>query len=170
VCDGRSQLGILSSEAGCRDVEYRHFFTDRVVLIAPVHHPWTMQGSIEPEELVGQPFILREETSGTRRVMLTGLLEHGIRVHDLDVVMDLGNAEAITSSVEAGIGCAFVSRIVTRHFIDAGNVVEVPVRGLHLERDLNMIRSSRRAQTRVQAAFWEFAHTPENSEVVAMTA
>ena len=170
VCDGRSQLGILSSEAGCRDVEYRHFFTDRVVLIVPPQHRWTTQESVGPEELVGQPFILREETSGTRRVMLAGLLEHGIRLHDLDVVMELGNAEAIASSVEAGIGCAFVSRIVTRRCIEAGYVVEVPVREIHLERDLNMIRSSRRAQTRIQAAFWDFAHTPENSAVLAMTA
>ena len=102
--------------------------------------------------------------------MLAGLLKHGIRIHDLDVVMELGNAEAITSSVEAGIGFAFVSLIVTRRCIEAGYVVEVPVRGLQLQRELNMIRSSRRAQTRVQAAFWEFAHTPENSEVLAMTA
>jgi DNA-binding transcriptional LysR family regulator len=170
VCDGRSQLGILSSEAGCRDVEYRHFFTDRVVLTAPLNHPWVNQGTVEPAELIGQPFILREETSGTRLVMIAGLLEHGIRIHDLNVVMELGNAEAIVSSVEAGIGCAFVSEIVTRRWIESGYVVEIPVRGLHLARDLNMIRNSRRAQTRVQAAFWEFVHTPENAAMMAVTA
>ena len=92
VCDGRSQLGILSSEAGCREVEYRHFFTDHVVLTTPRQHEWANRKSVSPEELIGQPFILREKSAGTRRVMQTGLLEHGIRVHDLDVVMELGNA------------------------------------------------------------------------------
>jgi DNA-binding transcriptional LysR family regulator len=170
VCDARSQLGILSSEAGCRDVEYRHFFTDRVVLIAPRQHPWVKRRSIKPQELVGQPFILREETAGTRRVMQAGLLEHGIRVHDLDVVMELGNSEAIESSVEAGIGIAFVSRLVAKRGIDAGHIAEVPVVGLDLRRELNMIRNSRRAQTRIQAAFWDYVHAPENDEVLKMAA
>ncbi len=167
VCDARSQLGILSSEAGCREVEYRHFFTDRVVLITPRQHPWARRKSVKPQELVGQPFILREETAGTRRVMQTGLLEHGIRVRDLDVVMALGNAEAIESSVEAGIGIAFISRLVAKRCIDAGHVVEVPVEELCLERELHIIRNSRRAQTRIQAAFWDFAHAPENQPLLA---
>lgn len=170
VCDGRSHLGILSSEAGCREVEYRLFFTDRVVLIAPQKHPWADRKSVRPEELIGQPFILREVTAGTYRVMQAGLLEHDIRVHDLNVVMELGNAEAIESSVEAGIGVAFLSRLVAKRGIDAGHVIEVPVEGLHLERELNMIRSTRRAQTRVQAAFWDFVHTPQNETLLKMVA
>ena len=167
VCDGRSQLGILSSEAGCREVEYRHFFTDQVVLIAPREHPWAIRDSVSPEELVEQPFILGDEIAGTRRVMQAGLLEHGIRVHDLDVVMELGNAEAIESSVEAGIGIAFISRLVAQRCIIAGYVAEIPVEGLHLERELFMIRNSRRAQTRVQAAFWDYSHADENLLLVS---
>lgn len=170
VCDARSQLGILSSEAGCRDVEYRHFFTDHVVLITPRQHPWAKRRSVEPQELVGQPFILREETAGTRRVMQAGLLEHGIRMHDLDVVMELGNSEAIESSVEAGIGIAFVSRLIAKRGIDAGHIAEVPVVGLDLRRELHMIRNSRRAQTRIQAAFWDYVHAPDNDKLLKMAA
>jgi DNA-binding transcriptional LysR family regulator len=166
VCDGRAQLGILSSEAACRDVEYRPFFRDRVVLIAPSNHPWAKREYINPEELVGQPFILREETAGTRRVMQAGLLEHNIRVSDLDIVMELGSAEAIATGVEAGIGLAFISRIVARRSMQSGDLVQIPVKGLDLQRQLHMIRHSRRAQTRVQAAFWDFCHSPENREIL----
>lgn len=161
VCDGRSQLGILSSEAGCREVEYRIFFEDRVVLIVPKDHPWAQKECIEPKQLKGQPFILREETAGTRRVMQAGLLNHDIRIDDLDVVMELGSAEAIVTAVEAGIGVAFISRIVAHRCIREGHVAEVPVQGLELTRQLHMIRHGRRAQTRIQRAFWEFCHSPE---------
>lgn len=162
VCDGRSQLGILSSEAGCREVEYRSFFEDRVVLIVPKDHPWAQEKSIKPQQLKGQPFILREETAGTRKVMQAGLLDHDIRVDDLNVAMVLGSAEAIVTAVEAGIGVAFISRIVAHRCIGAGHVVEVPIEGLELLRQLHMIRHSRRAQTRIQRAFWDFCHTPES--------
>lgn len=164
VCDGRSQLGILSSETGCRDVEYRPFFEDRVVLIAPADHPFAGRASIHPRELVGQPMILREETAGARRVMQAGLLDHDIRVADLDVVMELGSAEAIVTSVEAGIGLAFISRLVARRCLQRGAVVQIPVQGLELKRQLYMIRHSRRAETRVQAAFWDFCHSEQNRE------
>lgn len=161
VCDGRSQLGILSSEAGCRDVEYRPFFADRVVLIVPRNHPWAGKEPVKPEMLIGQDIILREELAGTRRVMQTGLLEYDIRIDDLNVVMELGSAEAIVTGVDAGIGIAFISRIVARRCIGAGHVVEVPVEGLDLRRQLHMIRHSRRAQSRAQAAFWDFCRSPE---------
>lgn len=169
VCEGRSQLGILSSEIACRDVEYRHFCTDEAVLIVPAKHPWTGRKSVTPQELMGQPFIMREETAGTRRIMQAGLLEHDIRLQDLDVVMELGNAEAIEAAVEAGIGIAFVSRMVAKRCIEAGYVSEVPVEGLSLKRDLYMIRHSSRAQTRIQAAFWDFVQLPENAALLEMT-
>ena len=164
VCDGRTQLSILSSETGCREVEYRPFFADNVVLIVPPTHPFATLGSIDPHQLTGQPFILREETAGTRRVMQAGLLEHDVRVADLDTVMELGSAEAIVTAVEAGIGIAFISRIVARRAISAGHVAEVAVRGVELTRQLHIIRHSRRAQTHSQAAFWEFCHSRENRE------
>jgi DNA-binding transcriptional LysR family regulator len=166
VCDGRSQIGILSREAACKEVEYRSFFEDHVVLVVPASHPWTERESIMPRDLIGQPFILREELAGTRRVMQAGLLEHDIRLNDLDVVMELGSAEAIATAIEAGIGVAFMSRIVVRRCIRAGYLAEVSVEGLCLKRQLYMIRSSRRAQTRTQTAFWDFCHAPENKALL----
>ena len=165
VCDGRAQLSILSSEIGCRDVEYRPFFSRRVSSSSsPPTHPWAAEGSIKPRQLIGQPFILREELSGTRRVMQAGLLEHDVRIADLNTVMVLGSAEAIVTAVEAGIGIAYVSRIVAARAISVGHVVEVKVEGLNLSRQLHMIRHSRRAQTHVQSAFWDFCHSKENRE------
>jgi DNA-binding transcriptional LysR family regulator len=170
VCDGRAQLSILSSEAASRDVESRPFFEDQVVLIVPNDHPWAGVESISPKQLAGQPFILREETAGTRRVMQLGLLDHDVRIADLDTVMELGSAEAIVTAVEAGIGIAFISRLVARRSIEAGHVVEVRVTGLDLKRPLLMIRHSRRAQTRAQAAFWDFCNTKEIKEFLQSVA
>jgi DNA-binding transcriptional LysR family regulator len=133
-----------------------------VVLITPKKHPWVDTGPISPQQLIGQQFILGEATSGTTRVMQTGLLEHDIRLDDLDVVMELGSAEAIVTAVEAGIGLAFISRVVASRCIAAGHIAEAPVEGLDLVRQLHLVRHSRRAQTRVQAAFWDFVHMPEN--------
>lgn len=133
----------------------------------PPRHPWAERDNVNPQELIDQPFILREESAGTRRVMQVGLLEHDIRVNDLDVVMELGSAEAIATAVEAGIGVAVISRIVARRYIQGKRVIEVPVQGLNLRRQLHMIRHGRRAQTRIQTAFWDSCHSPENREFLS---
>ena len=167
ICDGRIQLGILSSEASCRDVEHRLLFQDQVVLIVPADHPWAERSSVSPDELAGQTFILREETSGTRRVMQTRLLEYNISLNDLDVVMELGSAESIVTAVEAGIGMAFISQIVAGRFTDRGYITQVEVTGMDLKRELRLVRHSHRAQTHIQSAFWDFCHTPEIKAILA---
>jgi len=162
VRDGRAQLGILSGKAACRELECRLFAEDQVVLIVPASHPWRGRESVTTQELTDQPFVMREETAATRQVMQTGLLEHEIRMEDLNVVAELGSAESIVTSVEAGIGIAFISQIVAQRCIQMGRVVEVLVEGLDLKRQLNMIRHGRRAHTRILAAFWDFVEWSEN--------
>jgi len=56
--------------------------------------------------------------------------------------------------------------VVARRGIEAGHVAEVPVTGLHLTRRLYMVCHGRRAQTRAQAAFWNFVHDSENKTLL----
>jgi DNA-binding transcriptional LysR family regulator len=92
-----------------------------------------LRSHIEPEDLLEEPMIIREPASGTRRVMLTELAKHDITLDDLNVFLELGNAEAIVRTVSAGFGVSFVSTLTTACPIERGHVVEVPVAGLQLE-------------------------------------
>lgn len=157
---GTAHFACTSSLVEHRDLEYQSFFTDRIVLIAPPEHPWAQRGRIGVEELVGADFLLREESSGTRKIMVESLAKHGIRLEDLNVVMELGNAEAIETSVESGIGVSFVSELVAAKGIALGRVCEVEVEGLYLSRQLYVARSLRHPLTRVQAAFRDFLAAP----------
>ena len=74
----------------------------------------------------------------------------------LNVVMELGNAEAIEMAVEEGIGVAFVSRLAAARGLDLGRVVEVEVEGMPLSRKLYMARCQRYPNSRAQAEFWNF--------------
>ena len=53
---------------------------------------------------------------------------------------------------------------------NAGDWPEVKYGDSLKERELNMIRNSRRAQTRAQAGFWDFVHSPQNEAVLTMAA
>jgi DNA-binding transcriptional LysR family regulator len=154
-------MGISSRRIDHRDLEYKDFFSDEVILIAPADHRWADYRQIYPDDLLDEPMILREEAAGTREVMKKGLLEHDISFDMLNVAMGLGNAEAIEMAVEEGIGVAFISRLAAARGLELGCIVEVEVVGMKLYRKIYLARNQKYPTTRAQSEFWEFVHKPE---------
>ena len=161
LCDGAVHLALSSARDACKDVEFRKFITDPVLLITPLDHPWARRECIEPEELLRTDFIMREEVSGTHTAVQNGLAEVGLSIQQLRTVLTLGNSEAIALAVEEGIGVGFVTRMVEAKLVH-GRVARVQVRGLTMQQDIYLARHTRRAASAVQAAFWEFVHDPAN--------
>lgn len=170
LCEGAVQLIVVSAPPACRDVEYRHFFTDNVVLIVPINHPWAERDIITIEELRQADFILRDHQSGTREEVEQVLTEVGLTVDDLNVVMEIGNSEAISMAVEEGMGVAFVSRTVARRGIELGKIKEVAVAGLSLKREVFIAHSLRYPATRAQTEFWKFVQESDNETLLELAA
>jgi DNA-binding transcriptional LysR family regulator len=152
-------MGIASKCLEHRDLECAPLFEDRVILIVPADHPWAEYGRALPSDLLDQPFISREETSGTCEVVMDGLKANGITHDALNVVMELGNAEAIEMAVENGMGIAFVSEMVAARGLALGRVKKVDVEGLELKRTVYIARNINRPFTRAQSLFWEFSQS-----------
>jgi DNA-binding transcriptional LysR family regulator len=161
LVSGEVAMGVSSRRIDHRDLEYKDFFLDEVILIAPADHRWAGYRRVYPDDLLDEPMILREENSGTLEVLKTGLLEHDISFDMLNVTMGLGNAEAIEMAVEEGIGVAFISRLAAARGIELGRIVEVEVQGMKLFRKIYLARNQRFPTTRAQSEFWDFVHQPE---------
>jgi DNA-binding transcriptional LysR family regulator len=89
-------------------------------------------------------------------------------VNDLQIFLELGNAEAIVKTVEAGYGMAFVSALAASWAVAQGSVVRLPVLGMDLQRTIYMIRRSLDAPYRPQETFWGFVHDPANADLLQM--
>jgi DNA-binding transcriptional LysR family regulator len=164
--EGHAHLGVASMRTEEKDLEYRAFLTDRIVLIACPDHPWAERGEpIDPEELPGERFIVREETSGTHVALQEALSWHDLAVEDLHPQITLGNAEAIRMTVQEGIGVAFVSWMVAKEAVERGSLAMIPVAGLALSKTLYLIRNPDRPATRAQTAFWDLATAPETEDI-----
>jgi len=161
---GDVALGVSSKKIEGRDLEYKQLFTDDVILIVPADHPWADYPQIYPDDLLDEPIILREEAAGTREVFLDALRAHDIYPEMLNVAMELGNAEAIEMAVEEGIGIAFISRLAAMRGLELGNIAEVHVAGMDLERTIFMVRNTIVAPTRAQLNFWDFVTSDEAQE------
>ena len=90
-----------------------------------------------------------------------GLRSVGLEVADLNVILTLGNSEAIALAVQQGVGAGYVSRFVADRMVKEG-VQVVDVRGLSLRQDVYLVQSRRHETTTAQAAFWKFVTDPQN--------
>ena len=77
----------------------------------------------------------------------------------LNIVMELGSAEAIEMAVERGVGIAFVSEMVAARGLALGRVRKVEMDGLDLRRTIYIARHIDFPFTRAQGLFWEFAQS-----------
>jgi DNA-binding transcriptional LysR family regulator len=168
LLEGNAQLGVISREVYDQKMEVQEFFHDRISLIAPAGHRWDGRTSIEPSEILEEPVIMREPTSGTRRVVLEELAKHDISLGDLNVFLELGNAEAIVRTVAAGYGVGFVSTLAATYALERGSVIDIPVEGLKLERTIYMVRKGLGEANRPRDVFWSFVHAPENADLLRL--
>jgi DNA-binding transcriptional LysR family regulator len=166
LMEGEANLAVVSFEPQDDMFESQVFFEDSITLIVPANHPLAFHQTIEPEDLLKENIILRENTSGTRRVMLTELAKYDIGLDDLNVFLELGNAEAIVRTVAAGFGVSFVSTLASACPLDRGNVVDIEVRGLNMRRTIYMVRNRLEAPNRPQEAFWSFIHDESNEDLL----
>jgi DNA-binding transcriptional LysR family regulator len=163
-----ANMGVVSSEACGGPLECQEFFLDHVILIAPAINPWLSGSEIEPADLINVPFILREPNSGTRKVMLAELGKHDISLDDMNIVLEVGNAEAIVKAVEAGFGVSFISHLAAEWALSLKSVIKVPVTGVDLRRKVFMVRKQMQVPNRAIEAFWGFVHDPGNADLLQM--
>lgn len=166
LLDSEAHLGIISSEPAEQGLQAQEFFRDPISLVVASSHRWVGRRSIDPAELLQERFILREESSGTRKVMLEELAKFDISLDDLDVFLEVGNVEAVLELVAGGYGVSFVSKRASRNMRQLGRLFSMPVDGLTMERVNFLLRKRASSPHRARDVFWGFIHAPENADLL----
>jgi DNA-binding transcriptional LysR family regulator len=152
------ELGVVGASRRHRGVVFEPFFHDRVVLAVPRGHRFAGQ-TVTLEQLKGEPLVLMQEGAGVRQVIEEELRAAGVRLRDLDVRLELGLQESARSAVIGGFGVTFISRSAIEADLAAGTVATARVEGLEPSREISLVRSTGRAETRVAQAFVEYARS-----------
>ncbi|MDQ2687153.1 MAG: LysR substrate-binding domain-containing protein, partial [Armatimonadota bacterium] len=119
---------------------------------APRDHPLLSEAPVTAERLCREPFLVREEGSGTRAVVERAFGERGLTLRP---AMSLGNIEAIKRAVAAGVGVAMVSGLAVGLECETGKLAVVTVRDLSVRRPLHCLHLRGRHQGRAARAFTE---------------
>jgi len=156
VLAGEADLGLIEGPPAQKEVAIEHFLDDRLPLVGPRNHAWAGQ-TVPLAALPSAPWLMREQGSGTRRVIEQALRRAGLRLNQLQIVMELDSTEAILSGVEAGLGVGFVSEWAIRKELRLGTLATAHVQGLDIRRAFSLIRRAGPVSPGAAAAFRGFA-------------
>jgi DNA-binding transcriptional LysR family regulator len=106
---GRADVGLVEGELDAPELLLHPLRDDELVVIAPAGHRFAGYDEIPLDDLLREPFVLREEGSGTRQIAEAHLLEAGVDPAALRVVAVLSGIDAIKATVAAGLGVSIIS-------------------------------------------------------------
>lgn len=120
---------------------------NRLVVFVPRQHPWARRRAIRLADLEGQPMVLRELGSMTRRLFERATTKAKVNPR---VVMEIESREAVREAVATGLGIGVVSE---PEFGNDERLVSVPVADGDLVLREYVVCLRERRNLRVVAAF-----------------
>ena len=140
---GFLDFGIVEGKTSRTNTKTEKVISDQLVLIVHPKHPLAKRRSVSVLDLMREPFILREQGSGTRQHIENFLDHHGINIRDLHVALIMGSTESIKAAVEAGTGIAILSRWAVKKEVEDGRLKTVNLREGGIPRELILIYSKK---------------------------
>lgn len=140
---GFIDFGLVAGECMGGKLKREVIMTDDLVLIVSREHPWAKKKVVSILDILREPFILREEGSGTRQKIEEYFASHGISIDDMHIALVLGSTASIKEAVEAGVGVSIVSKWAVQRESSDGRLKLVTFREGTIQRDLSLIVPAR---------------------------
>ena len=154
LLDGALDVGLIPNEAADDRLDDRlesaPVLEDELVLVVAPGHRWTELPGIEPEDLIGEPFVLPGAGSRLRPQVEAVLAPFGVTP---DVVAESNSLIAIARVVETGIGVSLISRLAVADELAQGRLCEVALRGICAPRPVCLLIHRDKHRTPALRAF-----------------
>lgn len=156
IADNKSEIGFTGSK-GDASLEYIPVFKDKLVLITPKTDRFLAIGDrpIKIEEIIDEPFIYREQGSGTMKELQDrlGKLVYGGR--KLKVAAKMNSMQAIKQAVSYNMGISMISEIAAEGREDKGYLT-FELENLSLVRYFYLVHSKKIALSPTMEVFKKF--------------
>jgi DNA-binding transcriptional LysR family regulator len=136
VLERNLDFGFLSFEPPQSALESLVVHRDELVLVVPPGHPFAGREEVALKELGKETFVAHNARTPARTHIIELFQKHRT---PLNIAIELATLETIKDFVRLGAGLAILPRLSVRDALEAGTLVEVPVKGLAIEKVLRMV-------------------------------
>jgi DNA-binding transcriptional LysR family regulator len=138
-------------------LHYEKYEEDEIIVVAPSNHPLARKKKVPLDELQREPWIIREEGSGTRIAVEKALRRKGKSLKQFNRVMEMGSTSSVKEGVRAKLGLAFISGRATEGEVRQGSFSRIDVEGFEpISRQIYIASHRRRTLSPMGMAFFRF--------------
>lgn len=156
VLEGSLELGVVGAKTNNSKLQFDRLFNDELVLAISPNHQWAERSSISLDELADAPFIMREQGSGTRMMMLRILEQADFDPQRLKVVAEMGSTDAIRQAIKAEVGVSILSRRAIADELNFQQLFKIPIKDLSFTRHFYLVIHKKRSRSPLGQAFVDF--------------
>jgi DNA-binding transcriptional LysR family regulator len=122
----KGEVGFAGARIKNPKCVYQSFMTEKLILIAPNQERFRSLRTDDAAQLfLNEPFITREQGSGTRRRYEEFLKEVGVQPDKLRTVARFNNTQSVLHAVACGLGVSIVSELAARHYLSQEMVLSL---------------------------------------------
>jgi len=157
VLQDQVEFGVIGAKLNHPSLHYEKYAEDEIIVVAPSEHPLTRKKKVDLDELLKEPWIIREEGSGTRIAVEKALRRIGRTLKQFNVVMEMGSTASVKEGVKAKLGLAFISGRATEGEASQGSLSRINVEGLEpISRQIYIVSRRRRTLSPMATEFLRF--------------
>jgi DNA-binding transcriptional LysR family regulator len=157
VLEDQVEFGIIGAKLNHPSLHYEKYEEDEIIVVAPSEHPLTRKRRVDLDELLKEPWIIREEGSGTRIAVERALRRKGRTLNQFNVVMEMGSTSSVKEGVKAQLGLAFMPARATEGEVRQGSFSKIDVEGLEpISRQIYIVSHRRRTLSPMATEFLRF--------------
>ncbi|MEW6408870.1 MAG: LysR family transcriptional regulator [Nitrospirota bacterium] len=156
ILNNEIDIGLVEAQIRSPEVVIEHWREEKLVLVTSPKHPFVKLKKVKPSQLTGEPFIVGERGSGTRRVLqdkIPSIVDH------LKIFLELGSTEAVKKAVEENLGVSIVGENTVTRELKSGSLKSIQIDGVELKKKYNIIYLKGKIFTPVIKEFINYLHT-----------
>jgi DNA-binding transcriptional LysR family regulator len=124
------EFGMIGARLEHPSLHFEKYEEDEIIVVASSGHPLARRKRVDVEELLREPWIIREEGSGTQMAVEKALRKKGKSLKQFNVAMKMGSTSSVKEGVKAKLGLAFISGRATEEELNRGLFSRIEVEGI----------------------------------------
>ncbi len=134
ILNYRIEFAVVGAQTDSNKIDQQKLIEDDMRLIVPADHPWADKKQVSLEMIMSEPFIIREQGSGTLQSIQKSFSARNKDVFSLHVIAELGSTAAVIQGIKNHVGISILSTIAVAEELLAGSLKALSIKNVDLKR------------------------------------
>lgn len=155
IIDGLIEVAIVGAKTNDKNIFQEAIIEDQMCLIVNGDHKWNKRKTITFDMMKDEPFISREEGSGTLKSLHLSLANAGFDYSGLNLVATMGNNAAVSQGIKSKVGVSIMSPKAVVDDLREGRLKALKIEDVNMTRSFYLTRHKNRVSSPICSSFEE---------------